>query len=282
MIYQVGISGGKDSAALLLWMVHESGYPKEKIVATFCDTQWEEKETYAHVQWLSDNVHPITTIKAEKGFADLMKHKGRFPSAKARFCTEELKMKPQRAFIKAFQDSGIEVVTHVGVRRGESVERSRLEARGFDSFMKCEVYRPLLDWSLKDVFAIHEKYNVPLNPLYAEGALRVGCGLCVMSRKSDVRRVSKKRAHCIDRIRQLENENAENGKVGTFFHRNTVPLRFRKKEIVTKDGREMFVASIDDVVEWSNTGFRARSSLEDQLELDLEDTGFMCQSGHCE
>lgn len=36
--YHVGISGGKDSGALLLWMVHESGIPADQIIATFCDT----------------------------------------------------------------------------------------------------------------------------------------------------------------------------------------------------------------------------------------------------
>lgn len=35
-VYHVGISGGKDSTAALLWLVHESGVPKHRINATFC------------------------------------------------------------------------------------------------------------------------------------------------------------------------------------------------------------------------------------------------------
>jgi hypothetical protein len=38
LINHCGCSGGKDSTALLLWMVHESGYHLESIRPTFCDT----------------------------------------------------------------------------------------------------------------------------------------------------------------------------------------------------------------------------------------------------
>lgn len=45
-IYHVGVSGGKDSGAVLLWMVHKSGIPREKINATFCDTGNEHERTH--------------------------------------------------------------------------------------------------------------------------------------------------------------------------------------------------------------------------------------------
>lgn len=51
-VYHIGISGGKDSTALLLWMIYESGIPREQMIATFCDTQNEAKETYEHIVML--------------------------------------------------------------------------------------------------------------------------------------------------------------------------------------------------------------------------------------
>ena len=62
-IYHVGVSGGKDSGAVLLWMVHESGIPRHQINATFCDTGNEHKHTYEQVRILSEKVHPIETLK---------------------------------------------------------------------------------------------------------------------------------------------------------------------------------------------------------------------------
>lgn len=52
-IYHIGVSGGKDSTALLLWMVNESGIPREEMIATFRDTQNEARDTYDHIAMLS-------------------------------------------------------------------------------------------------------------------------------------------------------------------------------------------------------------------------------------
>lgn len=93
-IFHVGVSGGKDSAAALLWMVHESGISRDKIRATFCDIGNDHEWTISHVKLLSETVHPIETIYPERNFFDLAFHKKRFPSTKARFCTEHLKIAP--------------------------------------------------------------------------------------------------------------------------------------------------------------------------------------------
>lgn len=61
-IYHVGISGGKDSGAVLLWLVHESGIPRHQINATFCDTGNEHEHTYEQVRILHEQVHPIETL----------------------------------------------------------------------------------------------------------------------------------------------------------------------------------------------------------------------------
>jgi len=62
-IYHVGISGGKDSTAALLWAIHDSGWPHDKIRATFCDTGNEHQITYDYIAMLSERVFPIKTIK---------------------------------------------------------------------------------------------------------------------------------------------------------------------------------------------------------------------------
>ena len=41
-----GLSGGKDSSATALWLIHESGIPRESIRFTFCDTGNEHEWVY--------------------------------------------------------------------------------------------------------------------------------------------------------------------------------------------------------------------------------------------
>ncbi len=68
-LYHIGVSGGKDSTALLLWAVNESGYPRDRIVASFCDTGNEHQITYDYVRMLSDKVFHIPVGRKEKAFS---------------------------------------------------------------------------------------------------------------------------------------------------------------------------------------------------------------------
>jgi 3'-phosphoadenosine 5'-phosphosulfate sulfotransferase (PAPS reductase)/FAD synthetase len=120
VIHHLGVSGGKDSTALLLWAVHESGLPIESLNVTFADTGNESQITLDYVAMLSEKVHPITTLHPERDFYALAKHKHRFPSPRARFCTTELKMKPSRDHVWALRDSGQRVTMLSGVRAAEA------------------------------------------------------------------------------------------------------------------------------------------------------------------
>lgn len=253
VLNHIGISGGKDSTALLLWAVHESGYPKESIVASFCDTGNEAPQTYDYVEMLSQRVHPITTLKPERGFYDMVRHKARFPSSQCRFCTTELKMIPTRLFIHALRELGCEVLLHSGVRASESADRALLPPRELSTFFGCEVFRPLLSWTIEDVWAIHARYGIPRNPLYDMGAQRVGCWPCIHSRKAEIALLARQSPERIAFLREKETETGSSHRDGfsSFFTPKKVPARYRSKTITTKDGRRMNVCTIDDVVQWA-------------------------------
>jgi 3'-phosphoadenosine 5'-phosphosulfate sulfotransferase (PAPS reductase)/FAD synthetase len=252
-IYHIGVSGGKDSTALLLWAVHESGLPRESLHASFCDTGNEHKFTYDHVQMLAEKVFPIKTLKPERDFYELAQWKKRFPSPKARFCTQHLKMIPSRAHAYELCSEG-RVMMLSGVRSDESEERSRLEEKGFDTFYGLEVWRPLLRWKFADVLAIHRRHGIPLNPLYSYGASRVGCFPCIMSRKSEIRTIAENFPERIDAIRTAElSFDADGNGISTFFPRKMTPERFRSRPVHTKKKGTVHVPTIDDVVRWSKT-----------------------------
>lgn len=278
-IFHVGVSGGKDSTAVLLWMLHESGHAPERIKATFCDTGNEHEWTYAHVKLISQTVHPIETIYPRLPFFDLAHAKKRFPSTKRRFCTQHLKIYPSQQHIERMKYYGLDVIAVSGVRADESEERRHLPEWGWSSTLGCPQWRPLIQWTIKDVLAIHKKHGVPLNPLYAIGAQRVGCWPCIMSRKAEIRTIALQFPERIAEIRKAEERlEAEYGRYSSFFARNAVPERFRTKEYVTPEGEKMMVATIDDVVRWALTGDRAQGTWETHPEKE----GTSCSSGFCE
>jgi 3'-phosphoadenosine 5'-phosphosulfate sulfotransferase (PAPS reductase)/FAD synthetase len=285
-INHIGVSGGKDSTALLLWAVHESGYPLESLRVSFCDTGNENQITYDYVKMLSEKVHPIEWLKPELGFYELAHKKKRFPSRKARFCTQHLKMLPTQRHVWKMVEEGHEVLLHSGVRAAESADRAKLPEREWDGFFALPVFRPLLKWSIAEVWEMHRKYGIPPNPLYAQGFKRCGCFPCINSCKEEVRLIAKHFPERIEKLSQEEKSFDTRNGISTFFVPKTVPEGQRSKEIVTAKGAAMKVATIEDVVRWSRTERGGKQYVMDlESEPDLAGDDYLsCPSalGVCE
>lgn len=120
----VSWSGGKDSQACLIEAVQK--YGAANITAVFCDTGWEHPETYKHVQDVCSSMGvELVILRSQYTFVSLAKYKKRFPSTKARFCTEELKVKPMIDYILSLNDSCLIIQ---GIRSGESAARAAMDA----------------------------------------------------------------------------------------------------------------------------------------------------------
>jgi len=157
-VIHLGVSGGKDSTAALLWLVHQSGWDPAKFDVTFCDTGNEDLFTYRYLEMLSTEVHPVKTVHPPMDFWELAKYKKRFPSRRARFCTESLKIIPSIEYVWGL---GSRVLMLNGVRSAEahnSNDRGKVASFGYDEMTGCDVYRPILDWSLDDVWDIQKRY----------------------------------------------------------------------------------------------------------------------------
>lgn len=268
------ISGGKDSAAMSLWLT-EQGIEHDRV---FCDTGWEHADTYAYLRGeLQDAIGPITWIGAPLKMADLARKKAMFPSRMRRYCTEELKVRPMQRHLRALMDAGADVVNAVGIRRGESLARSRMSEWEWSSGFDCETWRPLIDWTEADVIAIHRRHNLRPNPLYLRGAQRVGYWPCVFARKSEIRLMADIDPARIEMIAALEREvtalavlKAE-GRGETLTHDRTW--------FQPPSGDRTGTWPIAKVVEWSRTSRGGR-----QFELfapDYRDEGCM-RWGLCE
>lgn len=315
-IYHAGVSGGKDSTALALWLRFESGLPLEKIDISFCDTNNEDPLTYAFLDLLRTIIAPvpIRVLSPERDFWELAAWKGRFPSTKARFCTQHLKIIPTRAEVQRLLQESSRVLVINGVRRSEGhTGNNRAAALEWEHDLEgwgTWIHRPIVEWTIEQVWAIHKRHiplddvialvwadptmaeetkfhlttkmaerGIPDNPLYTMGASRVGCFPCINSRKAEIRAMDKYRPERIEFIEheELSFTDTRQG-ISTFFRRNTTPPRWRSRKVVTVAGEVVTVPTIRDVVEWSKT---SRGGKQYEMDFDLPasacDIGGMCE-----
>lgn len=256
------ISGGKDSAAMGLWLV-EQEIPYERV---FCDTGWESDLTYEYLRGpLTAKLGPITEIRAERQMADLIRKKGMFPSRTRRFCTEELKIKPLIKHFRARQDEVGDVINCVGIRAAESRARAKMPEWEWSDGFDCETWRPLINWTEQDVIDIHKRHGLAPNPLYLRGARRVGCWPCIFAAKGEIRHIAEVDPARIEAIRTLEAEvqskaaarHAAKGETFESLGFNP-PTFFQAQGAMRSEGDDGRCAPIDDVVSWSKTSHGGR------------------------
>lgn len=136
-------------------------------------------------------------------FLDLCLWKGRFPSRKAAFCTEELKRNMAVDFQLDLIEFGYTVVSWQGVRRDES--QNRRNAKKYERVGGgLHIFRPLVEWSAADVFAYCASKGIAPNPLYKQGMSRVGCMPCINANKAELKQIGLRFPEHIARIAEWE------------------------------------------------------------------------------
>lgn len=234
--YVISVSGGKDSTALALHMLRELRLQDDHRVrvVTF-DTGWEHPATYAYIRaldgYLPDGLTVETRARFPARWTDQLEaaavrieamldldnngtarrspmvrwilSRGMFPSRVRRFCTQELKVFTARDVMQEEIAAGYAPINAVGVRAAESAARAKLPEYELSTQMDAMVWRPLIGWSEAQVIAISRAYGVPPNPLYLDGAGRVGCWPCIQAGKKELRLLGRDDRR-IEAIRMLE------------------------------------------------------------------------------
>jgi 3'-phosphoadenosine 5'-phosphosulfate sulfotransferase (PAPS reductase)/FAD synthetase len=182
-------------------------------------------------------------------YLDLCMWKGRFPSRKAQFCTEELKANVLDAFIIEAAKSG-PVESWQGVRRDES--RNRADALAHEP--PCldrpwAIVRPIVELTAQQVVDAILERQQQLNPLYSMGMGRVGCMPCINCSKDELLEISIRFPQEVARVREWEQIVADVSKGGeaTFFS-DPIKSGRRRGGMVGSD-----YARIGEVVAWAKT-----------------------------
>jgi 3'-phosphoadenosine 5'-phosphosulfate sulfotransferase (PAPS reductase)/FAD synthetase len=224
----MGISGGKDSSALAIYMrgkVSEMEY-------FFCDTGSELPETYEYLQRLEAALgKPIVRLNSERGFDHwLWVYQGALPSPQMRWCTKAMKIKPLEEWIGAD-----ETYSYIAIRADE-------HRQGYVSH-KPNIH-PVFPFkedgiTKDDVMRILEDAGVGL-PEYYEWRTRSGCYFCFFQRKSEWVGLAERHPDLFERAVAYEDKvnyeaQAMEGRQYTWSGGETLrELVGRKEEIMAK------------------------------------------------
>lgn len=141
-------------------------------------------------------------------FLDMALLHGMFPNRMSQFCTLELKIQPvDDQIVKPLIADGYTVIASSGVRRDESTRRKNLarhEAKYDVEEGKGIIFRPILDWTAADCFAMHRRHGIEPNPLYKQGMDRVGCMPCIHASQRELVEIHKRFPEQLERIEQWE------------------------------------------------------------------------------
>jgi 3'-phosphoadenosine 5'-phosphosulfate sulfotransferase (PAPS reductase)/FAD synthetase len=169
----LGISGGKDSSALAIYMRGKT----PDMEYFFCDTGAELPETYDYLNRLEAALgKPIVRLNASRDFDHWMQvYQGTLPSASMRWCTKNLKIKPLEDWLGTD-----EAISYVAIRADENrlgYVSSKPNIKAVFPFREDGVDRD-------GVNAILDESGIGL-PSYYEWRTRSGCYFCFFQRKHE-------------------------------------------------------------------------------------------------
>ena len=220
----LGISGGKDSAALAIYMrdkVPEMEY-------FFADTGAELPETLEFVDLMEDYLgKEIIRINAGRDFDYYLKlHSNYLPSAQQRWCTINLKLKPFEDF--AGDDS---IVSYVGIRADEPQREGYISSKS-----NITTRFPFKEDGLvrDDIIRILDESGLGL-PKYYDWRSRSGCYFCFYQRKIEWIGLHENHPELFEAAKKYEKYDAATGKRYTWSQGESLDeVLARKDEIKAK------------------------------------------------
>ena len=203
----LGLSGGRDSAALAVYM--RQNHPELDIDYFFTDTGKELPEVYEFLVKLEGFLgKPILRLNPDRDFDFWLRQYNDFlPSAQTRWCTRQLKLRPFEQWVKPMLDEGLSVYSYVAIRADEQYREGYASKND-----KLVVRLPLKEAGIDKagVLEILEGTGLGL-PAYYEWRTRSGCTFCFFQQKIEWVRLRERHPNYFQEAKDYEKTAVEHG-----------------------------------------------------------------------
>jgi hypothetical protein len=203
----MGISGGKDSAALAVYM--RDRYPELDIDYFFTDTGEELPEVQEFLGKLEGFLgKPIARLNPKRNFTFWLRQYNHFlPNPNSRWCTRQLKLAPFEEWVRPMLAAGHKVTSYVAIRADEDY-RDGYAAKADNLLVKLPFREAGIDKA--GVIDILESSGVGY-PKYYEWRSRSGCTFCFFQQKIEWVRLRRKHPEAYEAAKALEKDALEHG-----------------------------------------------------------------------
>lgn len=251
----LALSGGKDSAALAVYM--RENYPDLDMEYVFTDSGCELPETYEYLNRIRAILNiDITVVKPERDFDYWLKYyNGMLPSPQNRWCTRQLKIRPYELFI-----GSPKTFSYVAIRADED--------RGGYINKKGNIVPqyPFIEDGivLNDVIDILDESGLGL-PKYYKWRKRSGCFFCFYQTENEWKALKKHHPRKFEMACQYE-ENHADGR--TYTWRGKLG-----KQIIYLRDLESYASVMGKVVVSEGKSHKKLSQIIEEAGLCFSDNG---------
>lgn len=203
----LGISGGRDSAALAVHM--RQTRPDLDLEYFFTDTGKELAEVYAFLDRLEGFLgRPIARLNPDRDFDFWLKEYKHFlPSPRTRWCTRQLKLRPLEQWLKEDLEAGVVVHSYVAIRADEPNREGYQATNG-----NMIVHFPLREAGIDRAGVIDMLESAGVGePEYYQWRTRSGCTFCFFQQKIEWVRLKREHPDAYEDAKGYEKTALEHG-----------------------------------------------------------------------
>lgn len=206
-LHVLGLSGGRDSAALAVHM--RQHHPELNIEYFFTDTGKELPEVYEYLGRLEGFLgKPILRLNPDRDFDFWLKQYNEFlPSPQTRWCTRQLKLRPFERWLRPKLDQGITVYSYVAIRSDEEY-REGYSSKHDNLIVVLPFKSAGIDKA--GVLEILEAAGLGL-PKYYSWRTRSGCTFCFFQQKIEWVRLMERHPDAFEEAKAYEKTAVEHG-----------------------------------------------------------------------
>ena len=203
----LGLSGGRDSAALAVYM--RQNHPDYNIDYFFTDTGKELPEVYEFLVKLEGFLgQPILRLNPDRDFDFWLKQFNNFlPSPQTRWCTRQLKIRPFERWLRPIINDGATIYSYVAIRSDEEYREGYSSKHG-NLIVKLPFKEAGIDKA--GVLEILEAAGLGL-PKYYAWRTRSGCTFCFFQQKIEWVRLKEEHPQAFEEAKAYEKDAVTHG-----------------------------------------------------------------------